>query len=119
MGNVGVTVGLILVLVIFMVLSFRISLYLARRAICKVIGIFRDNDARDYSRALPLTILGLAPRPLFSFRLLRDYKPWALQTLVQSGVVRMAQEGNFYLSEESLEANPNIQSACQNKKIKV
>lgn len=115
MNGTSITVGIFLVMLILLVLSFRFSLVLARRAICRVITIFRSQGAVDYQQALPLEAFGLGPRPFFSFRLLRDYKPWALQTLVQAGIIRMATEGNFYLSEETLKANPQIATSCQIK----
>jgi hypothetical protein len=115
MNSTGVFLGIILILFIALIFSFRLSLLMARHAICRVITIFRQNQANDYQRALPLAYLGLGPRPFLSFRLLRDYKPWALQTLVQSGIIRMANEGNFYLSEDTLTANQNIASLCQVK----
>lgn len=119
MNSVGIYISLILILFVLLLLSFRFSLLLARRAICKVISIFREYDAVQFTKALTLENLGLAPRPLFTLRVLRDYKPWALQTLVQSGIIRAGQEGTFYLSEDTLNANPNIQTACQINKVKI
>jgi hypothetical protein len=115
MNGTGITVGIFMIMLILLVLSFRLSLVLARREICRVITIFRTQCAVDYQQALLLEAFGLGPRPFFSFRLLRDYKPWALQTLVQAGVIRMATQGNFYLSEETLKANPQIATSCQIK----
>jgi hypothetical protein len=115
MNGTSISIGIILVMVILLIFSFRFSMSLARRAICRVITMFRMQGAVDYQQALPLAALGLGPRPLFSFRLLRDYKPWALQTLVQAGIIRMATEGSFYLSEETLKANPQFTTSCQFK----
>jgi hypothetical protein len=112
-NTIGIYFGLFLILGIMLILSFRLSLWMARRAVCRVITIFRDYNAVQFQKALPLESLGLGPRPLISFRLLRDYKPWALQTLVRSGVIRMGMEGNYYLSEDTLNANPEIQSVCR------
>jgi hypothetical protein len=94
-------------------------MFLARRAVCTVISIFRNYGAVSYNKALNLNSMGLGPRSFFNFRILKDYKPWALQTLMRSGIIRMADEGNYYLSEDTLEANPPVQTACQNKKLKV
>ncbi len=115
MNTVGIYVSIFLILFILLILSFRLSLYLARRAVCTVITIFRDFKAVQFQNAMPLEIMGLGPRPLLSFRLLRDYKPWALQTLVRSGVIRMGMEGTYYLSEDTLNANPEVQSVCRIK----
>jgi hypothetical protein len=110
--TMGIYISIIIVLFILLILSFRLSLILARRAICKVIATFRDFRAVQFQNAMPLAAMGLAPRSFFEFHLLRDYKPWALQTLVRSGIVRMATEGTFYLSEETLNANPEFQAIC-------
>jgi hypothetical protein len=115
MNSAGIYLGIFIVLVIALILSFRLALFMARRSICKVITIFRENRAVDYQKAQPLEALGLGPLPFFHFRLLRDYKPWALQTLVQAGIVRTAEQGTFYLSEETLEANEIISTACRIK----
>ncbi len=115
MNTLGIYIGIILILLILLMLSFRLSLWLARRAVCTVITIFRDNNAVQFQKALPLESIGLGPRPLLSFRLLRDYKPWALQTLVRSGIIRTGMEGTYYLSEDTLAANPEVQSVCRIK----
>jgi hypothetical protein len=74
MNTVNVYLAIIIILVIALLFSFRLSAMLATRAVCRVVAIFRDNQAIDYQKALPLETLGLGPRPLLSFRLLRDYK---------------------------------------------
>jgi len=114
-STAAIYVLIALFLLLFLALSLRISLTLARRSICRILTIFREHNAVNYQNALPLDLMGLGPRPFLSFRLLRDYKPWALQTLVQAGIIRMAYEGTFYLSEETLEVNPQIQTVCRIK----
>jgi hypothetical protein len=109
MNAININAALILVMLILLVLSFRLSMSLARKAICKVISIFRQNDAVRYDRALRLENMGLRfTNPLISFRLLRDYKPWAIQTLVQAGVIRAASTDTFYLSEDTLRQYPGV-----------
>lgn len=115
MDLIGIYISMFLFLFILLIISLRISIYLARRALCTVVTTFRDFNALQYQNALPLESMGLGPRPLLSFRLLRDYKPWAVQTLVRTGIIRMGVEGTFYLSEETLNANPEIQAACRIK----
>ncbi len=97
----------ILVLLILLFLSFRLSQYLARRAICQVITKFRNNSAVSAPKAMMLQDMGLDFG--FRFRILRDYRPWAFQTLVQSGVIRSSQDGLYYLSEEMAQSNLNVQ----------
>jgi hypothetical protein len=119
MNSLSISIGIILILVILLIMSFQLSFALARRSICKVIALFREIDAVGYSKAVPLEALGLGPRPFLQFKVLRDYKPWALQTLVQASIVRSGAEGTFYLSEDTLKANPNFESACQIKQPKI
>ncbi len=102
----GVVV-LFLVMFGLLVGALRISLMLARRSICTVIGIFRRHNAVQIQNARTLRELGLADHPLF--RLLRDYKPWVFQTLIQAGIIRMTPiEDMFYLSEEQLAITPGV-----------
>jgi hypothetical protein len=109
MNAIDINAAIILLMVALLILSFRLSMSLARRAICTVISIFRQNNAIQYEKALQLHSMGLNMRPaLLSFRLLRDYKPWAIQTLVQAGVIRAASQNTFYLSEDSLRQYPGI-----------
>jgi hypothetical protein len=115
MNGVSLSIALVVIMVIALLLSFQLSYNLTKRAICRVVNIFRFYNAVDYQKALPLEALGLGPRPLFSFRILRDYKPWALRTLAQAGVIRMAEEGLYYLSDETLRANPEIMAVCRSK----
>jgi hypothetical protein len=112
MNATNILIGIILILIILLILSFRLSLFLARRAVCTVISTFREFRAVQFQNAMKLEPMGLAPRSFLSFHLLRDYKPWALQTLVRSGIIRAGAEGTFYLSEDTLNANPEIQSVC-------
>jgi len=114
-NTVAIYVLLIFILLLFLIIAIRISFILARRAICTVLTTFRDYNAVNFQKALPLDLMGLGPRPFLSSRLLRDYRPWALQTLVQSGIIRMAYEGTYYLSEETLESNPQLQTTCRVK----
>ncbi len=113
MDTIGIYLLIAAILIAMLALAFRLSLFMAKRAVCKVIATFRDFEAVDYQNALPLELMGLSPRPFLSLRLFRDYRPWALQTLVQAGVVRMAFEGAYYLSEETLDANPQLQEVCR------
>lgn len=106
-GN-SITIGIIVIIfVILIILSFRLSLFLARRAICKVITILRDNLAVNDKNAHTLEDLTLDFR--FQFRIFRDYRPWAFHTLVQAGIIRSPVPGKYYLSEATLRTNQGIQ----------
>lgn len=105
--NIGAVVLLFLVLLLGLALAMRISLFMARRAVCKVIAIFHKHNAVQPGNALTLGDLGLAPRSMFT--LVRDYKPWAFQTLFQAGIIRSPLDGWYYLSEEDLQSAKGIQ----------
>ncbi len=89
------------------VLAFGAALYiralLARRAIFKVIGIFRQHGAVRPESARTLLELGLG-RPDFVQRITRprDYKQEALQTLAKRGILIEGETGKWYLAEERL-----------------
>lgn len=94
---------LLLALAATFYLSVRISVFMGKRAICKVVNTFRANDAFDPQRALPLEEMGLTARPkLFSLGL-RDYKPYAVQALMQAQVIQATFDDRYYLSEKEEE----------------
>jgi hypothetical protein len=68
-----------------------------------VIHILRARHSFCWENAKTAEELGLHHRPLFD-RLLRpkDYKPYALDALVESGIVRMAEDGRVCLEEAKL-----------------
>jgi hypothetical protein len=74
-----------------------------RRAARQVIRIFRAQNATDSKNARTIDELGLRP-PGMMERMMRrrDYKPQALDALVQVGVVKVTEDGKLYLSEEKL-----------------
>ena len=108
--NVIVIIVLILFMLLAFYVAFRASLFLARRAICTVISTFRRRGAVKAEQAVTLDDLGISPWAQF-FSVWRDYRPWAVQTLVQAGVIRSAAEGFFYLSEDELDKT-NFESSC-------
>ena len=76
--------------------------FMIRDAIRRVIEIFRARQALDIVSALTPKELGLGPRPFFSFRLLRDWKPDALKVMKKAGLVVSTPDGRLYLSERRL-----------------
>jgi len=74
-----------------------------KRAIRQVIRIFRKHNATDAKNAKTIDELGLRPRGFIQgmFRG-RDYKPYALGGLMNTGVIQQTEDGRFYLSEEKL-----------------
>ncbi len=110
-----VIIVVILFLLALAYVVFRISLFMGRRAICTVVGTFRRHGADKPETAATLETLGLSTWPDF-FGILRDYRPWALQTLVQANVVRQLIDGYFYLSEGALNES-NLDAGCPPDKL--
>ena len=82
---------------------FVIPRWLIRRAARQVIKIFRAQNATESKNARTIDELGLRP-PGVMERMMRrrDYKPQALNALMQMGVVKVTEDGKLYLSEEKL-----------------
>jgi hypothetical protein len=80
--------------------------FLLRGAIAKVVRIFRQR--RSSCSETPKTIdeLGLTP-PDFPDKLLKpkDYKPYAVEALIQAGVVRVTKDGKACLDEQKLKGS--------------
>lgn len=92
-------------LAIFMVLFIGIAVYFARRrmygANLAVIRSFRNHGAVTPESAKSLSDLGLAPRQGLKVGL-RDYKPFALQFMMQTNIVRLTDDGRYFLCEDTL-----------------
>ncbi len=89
-----------ILITLFWVGFFVIPRVMVRRAVLQVLNIFRQSHTL-YSE-IPKTVeeLGLEPRGLTDrlFRS-RDYKPYALQILINSGMVRLTEGGKMCLLE--------------------
>jgi len=82
---------------------FFIPRWLVRRASHQVIKIFRKNSATDIKTARTVDELGLRPPGVMErIGRRRDYKPHALNALMQAGVIQATEDGRLYLSEEKL-----------------
>jgi hypothetical protein len=100
-------VTFILVVVLLLAAGYYMSRYLYKRAIRRVVALFRREGATNPKNAKTLAELGLARTGLADTLLRpRDYKPYALRTLVQANVIREAEGGRAYLSEDELERSP-------------
>ena len=82
---------------------FVIPRWLLKRAIRRVIRIFREHDVTDAKNAKTIYELGLAPQSMMQrmFRG-RDYKPDALNALLKAQIIQTTESGRLYLSEERL-----------------
>lgn len=96
----------ILLIIILAILGFfvlpRIRI---RRAINQVVAIFEHNNALDVRSARTVDELGLRPPTFLEGMLrMRDFKPYALQILMKTEVVRQTDGGRLYLSQDKLDA---------------
>jgi len=82
---------------------FAIPRWLVKRAAHQVIRIFRKHNAISAKNAKTLDELGLRPRG-FLDRMFRgrDYKPYALNALINAKIVHQTEDGRLYLSEDNL-----------------
>ena len=97
----------ILLIIIFLILLYLVLLvYMMRRAVTRVIKIFRKHNALGQESAKSLGELGIIEKRSIADRLSkgRDYKPQALQFLFQLGVVEEIEDTRVYLSEEKLDS---------------
>ena len=87
----------------------------------KVIEIFRQHNALRINDAKTVEDLGLE-KPDFAQRIMRgrDFKQYALQILIKSGVIHVTQDGRLYMVEDirrgsfqKEKSNENIQRARQ------
>jgi hypothetical protein len=96
----------ILLIVILAILGFFVLPRMRiRRAISQVVAILERNNALDVRSAKTIDELGLRP-PTFlqGMMRMRDFKPYALQILMHSEVVRQTDGGRLYLSQGKLPA---------------
>ena len=77
--------------------------YMTRRAMPKVIEAFRKKNAVGILNAKTPDELGLSPKAIWK-RMFgrRDYKPKAMEFLVQIGILQVTEQGKMYLSEVDL-----------------
>jgi hypothetical protein len=98
--------------VILSVYAFR-----GRRAISKVIEIFRQHNALGISDSKTLQELGLE-RPDFAQRIVRgrDFKQYALQILIERGIICVTEDGRLYMVENKLDQDLRLSGFLRNSK---
>jgi hypothetical protein len=100
---------IILVLLLFLAIALAISRILLKRALKRVVMMFRDHNALNPASALTPEELGFKSRGFMQMGMLRDYKPMALQILMRGDIVHETGDGRLFLSEDRLsEAAPGI-----------
>jgi len=83
--------------------TFSIYAFRGRRAISKVIEIFRRHNALRINDAKTVEELGLE-KPDFVQRVTRgrDFKQYALQILIKRGVIYETEDGRLYMLEHKV-----------------
>ena len=99
----GSTANLLILMIwaaFFLLAAFVVQGLLIRRAAFRVIRIFRDEHSFCSEGYKSIDELGLRAKSfmerMFHFGL-RDYKPYALQVLIQAGIVRKTSDGKVCL----------------------
>jgi hypothetical protein len=93
---------LVLALLLFMAVALLLSRVLFKRALNRVIKMFREHNALNPAGALTSEELGFKSKGLLQFGMLRDYKPMALQLLMKGDIVQETVDGRLFLSEDRL-----------------
>jgi hypothetical protein len=101
-GQASTTLVILLVLGGLIVGATYLSRFLLRKAVRDVVSLFRRQGATSPATAATLEELGLARSPFDRIFRLRDYRPTALRLLAQANIIRNAEEGRLYLSEDEL-----------------
>jgi hypothetical protein len=102
----GTTALFILLIIILAVLGLWVLPRMRiKRAVNQVVAIFERNNALDARSAKTVDELGLRP-PTFlqGMMRLRDFKPYALQILLNADVIHQTDGGRLYLSQDKLAA---------------
>ncbi len=104
------TVIFIIVILALLVLAIFLSRMRMKRSLQQVLRIFREKGALDSQNAKTKEELGITPQSVIErMYKVRDYKPYALQLLVDAEIIKLTEEGMFYLSEKSL-ADSNLKN---------
>ncbi len=94
---------IVLIVLLFLAVSFTISRYFLIRAMHTVVQIFRDQQALDDASARTKKELGIADIEAFQFKTFFDYKPTAFRVLLRSGIIQISRDAKrFFLSEQLL-----------------
>lgn len=97
------TIYLILFMIVILGFAFFISARLTKRALFRVLTIFRDENAIGYERARTIEQLGLTPPNILErIGRPRDYRQNALKILIKSEVVQLTEDGRLFITEEKM-----------------
>ena len=101
MTSVYTIIFLLLTTLAFIGIALFISAQMTKRAISRVLNIFRKNDAIEIHQAKTIEELGLQPPNLMQrFTQARDYKQNALKILIKAEIIRVTEGGKLFLPQE-------------------
>jgi hypothetical protein len=99
--NVFITVFIMVALIM---LALFIANRMTRRAISRVIEIFRQHQAIGIHQAKTIDELGLRPPGLLErVSRMRDYKQNALKILIKGETIHLTEDGKLYITEEKIQ----------------
>ena len=104
-GNTANLMILLIWAALTLVVAFVVQGLMLRRAAFQVIKIFRNNHSLCSEGYSTIDELGLRAKSFMERLLhfgLRDYKPYALQALIQAQVVRKNSDGKVCLLENKV-----------------
>ena len=106
-----------ILIIIALGLIFSVYAFRGRRAMFKVIEIFRQHNALGIRDAKTLQELGLE-RPNFAQRIVRgrDFKQYALQILIKRGIICVTEDGRLYMVENKLDEDLRFSGLLRNSK---
>ena len=99
---------IVVLVAIFVVVTWVLPRRSTRRAIPTVIRIFRERNAVGRGNAKAIDELGLKPPKKGVIRMMftpRDYTINAIGSLMKANIVQKTEDGKLYLSEENLAAS--------------
>ena len=98
----GETLLIIILVIVGIVAMVVLPQWRTKRAIPKVIQIFKEHNATSIKNAKTLEEIGIKlPSIMQELFSRRDYKQYALKGLMTAGVIQMTEDGKVYLSEET------------------
>lgn len=100
---------LIMGMLALIAVSVKLSMRMAKKTTCQIVESFREQGAMGWEKARSLEELGVIEP--WRFRFTRDYRPWALQALIQAEIVRTLGDGKFFLSETDWQRT-NLAQQC-------
>jgi len=101
------TVIVVLIIIVCLLILFLVPNIMLRRAFAQVIGIFLKNNITHERAARTAEELKLNKKSYFISQMTtRDYKPAALNALIENGIVISTDDGKLYLSEQALSNSP-------------